>query len=265
LVDIVPSALADSFDIDSNRHQIIDALFRPTSLDWSPFLAGFDLLRDSVLSIHQTVTLKVDYLHEQPHPTVLLRGEAGIGKSTTAKRAAVELAKDDIIVLWCKRPPLHGAMSYRQLARGLQDWQKTASAKGKSIVVFCDDPWGLRLSPSELVGAFEGAEVPAVFVFVGRNSDYLVQEGGHQVLPTTPDETIELAYQLSLNEIERLKSLLVRVGVALNETDAQHAIGRIQTQNADDILCSLWYLLPRTRASLSNAIQDEYCRLNSLA
>ena len=101
-------------------------------------------------------------------------------------------------------------------------------------------------------------------MFVGRNSDYLVQEGGHQIFPKTPDETIELAYQLSSDEIERLKFLLVRVGVALNEADAQDAISRIQTQNADDILCSLWYLLPRTRASLSNAIQDEYCRLGGI-
>ena len=93
LVDFVPSALADDFDVDSNHLRIVDALFRPTSLDWLPFLAEFDLLRDDVSRIHEAVTLKVAYLHEQPHPTILLRGEAGIGKSTTAKRAAVSLEK----------------------------------------------------------------------------------------------------------------------------------------------------------------------------
>ncbi len=264
LVDIVPSSLAADFDVESNRLRIIDALFRPTSLDWSPFLADFDLPRDDVARITAAVNLKIDYLHEQPHPTILLRGEAGIGKSTTAKRAAVALAKDGKVVLWCKRPPAHGGISYRQLARGLQEWHRTAAAKGKSIVVVCDDPWGTRVSPSELVGAFDSAEVPAVFVFVARNSDYLVQEGGHQILPTTPDETLELAYQLSTNEIGHLKLLLVRVGAALSESDAQDAISRVQTKAAEDILCSLWYLLPRTRASLSSAIQDEYCRLGGV-
>lgn len=264
IIDIVPRALVEGFDISGNRLRLIDALFRPTAVDWTPFLANFDLLRDDAARVVEAVRLKVAYLDKQHHPIIVLRGEAGTGKSTTAKRAAVTLAESDDVVIWCKRSPLFGGTSYRKLAQSLQKWLKASPPKRKSIIVFCDDPWGLRLSPSEVISAFEEAGLSAVFVFVARNSDFVVQEGAQQAIPSIPDETIDLSFQLSADELSRLSMFLVQVGAALDESDAKEAISRLPSRNADDILCSLWYLLPRTRASLSGAIQDEYCRLGGV-
>ncbi|MHB9044304.1 MAG: ATP-binding protein [Pirellulales bacterium] len=262
MIDLVPTGLPDGFDQRGNHLRLIDGLFRPISLDWLPFLCDYDMKRSEVKEIEEAVAVKKNYIEQQAHPCILVKGEAGIGKTTTAKRVAVELAKQGDIVLWCKKSPAYSPGAIRKLAISVREAINTNDElKGKQLIVICDDPWGSRVSPLELVSAFESSGLSAVFLFFVRLTDLI--SDGHERLsfPGLPDEEIQLQYHLTTDDIEELKLLLVRVNVATDEADAQAKINNMPTKNSDDVLCSLWYLLPHTHSQLSGSIQDEYGRL----
>ena len=262
VIDLVPSALPEGFDKRGNHLRLIDGLFRPVSLDWLPYLCDYDMKRSEVAQIEEAVAVKAEYIVQQPHPCIVVKGEAGIGKTITAKRVAVDLAKREYVVLWCRKSPASSPAAIRKMAVAIREAVMAEdSLKGKQVVIICDDPWGSRISPRELMSAFETCGLPAIFLFFVRLSDLI--DGGHDRLsfPGLPDEELQLQYQLSTEDIEELKRLLVRVDVATDMADATARIARMPTKNSDDVLCSLWYLLPHTHSQLSGSIQDEYGRL----
>jgi len=262
LVDLVPSGLPEGFDARSSHLRLIDGLFRPTSLDWLPYLCDYDMRRSEVSAIEETVALKKQYIAHQPHPFVIVKGEAGIGKTTLAKRVAVNLSKKGEIVLWCRKSPSFTPHTLRKMALSLREAiQNDDNLAGKPVVVICDDPWGARVLPIELMSVFEQAGLPTIFLFFVRLSDSLTDSNTKLSFPSKPDDEITLQFSLSPEDIEELKQLLVRVNVAANEAEAAAKIQSMPTDHSDDVLCSLWYLLPQTHSQLSGSIHDEYGRL----
>lgn len=257
LISVPPVGLP-SYSFGDRRQEVVDSLFRPLSVDWAPYQFDLDLQRTQT----QELLNQVNDLVQAESPSiscVLVRGEAGVGKSTLAKRAALELRKQGFMVLWCRRQPTEASNSFRDLARLLK--RSTTSGELRSPpIVFCDDPYALRLSVNDIFAPFDAEGLKAVLVVIARNTDYSLVAAGLR-LPVIPSAEIEINFTLDDDETSRLPQFLVNVGAAPKKADGLKQVQGITSANSRDILCSFWYLLPDTRGIFSGSLEDEYFRL----
>ncbi len=261
IISVVPFANIEEDRFIAHRNELVDSLFKPNSIDWDPYLCNLDIIRSSTPDVIQAIRNVFDSTRNIE--SILIRGDAGVGKTTLLKRVAVELSKQGYITLWSRRVPTGSWMkSYRQLSNEIcQNLNKDDESK---IVVFVDDPWSLRIDPSELISCFEKYTANIVFVFSLRNTEYFNQLGFSYNLPFNLDSEIEISSTLTNEEFVNLGQMLYRIGAVPNVEEAQQLINNVPTKNVDDVLCSLWYLVPETRDKLSDSLKDEYHRLGSV-
>jgi hypothetical protein len=270
LVSIVPHGRLDPTDVSKNLLRLTDSLFRPAVIDWQPFLAELDLRRSITKDLKRQVNEMLNVPASSPTQAIVVHGEAGIGKTIALKRTAVDLASIGLRVLWCKRT-LGGnyLKSFRELARQLNESikkaedAKTSAKPDNRLVIFCDDPWALRIDAVELMACFDHFVGRVAFVFSVRNSDYFAGDASN-LLSANRDRELELPYELDEDELKGLEDLLLKIGVVSDRAQAQEEISRLGEHSARDILCSLWLLIPETRSQLSDSLRDEYCRLGDI-
>lgn len=264
IVSTVPSLIAESTKSALHLPALIDGLFRPAAIDWYPFLMQLDLRRTITDKLKPSIADSLaDSLSGRMRP-VVARGEAGIGKTILLKRTAVELAAEGLAVLWCRRSGGPGwTRNFRSLASDLAEYFKSAP-KHPGVVIFCDDPWALRMDASELMGCFDRFSGRIAFVFSLRNSDFFSWE--HSTLPLGSGVTsdYEVPFALDDDEWRGLSVMLQKIGAVKDQTEADREMGLVPRRNASDILCSLWYLIPETRSQLTDSLRDEYCRLGNV-
>jgi hypothetical protein len=257
IVDQVPSE-RPSYQLSSRRQEVVESLFRPNDLAWDAFLFDLDLPRTRTSDIYRTVAR----VHGQPAKRpkfVIVRGEAGVGKTVVAKRLAVDLRRGGALVLWCKKTGGEYFHLYRDLAKELRKIQMKEPTR---LFMFWDDPWSLGLAPVEFAASLDSEGVDITVVIVGRNSDKAITRGFARLPPI--DEEIDLDFELTDEEEAALPSFLHRVGATKSVDDARNILANYVGRNARDILCRLWYLLPDTRAQLERSLSDEYFRLESV-
>ena len=264
-LEVVPNEVPTDFNSSSRTHELVDALFRPTEIDWNPYLFDYHLPRTQAAAISSTVMEHFQRPGLTRMSCFVLRGDAGSGKTCAMKQAATNLAASGCLVLWLKRlPPDTNHSVYRDLSRTLSQAHKDLNeGPFPKIVIFCDEPWNLRVIPHDLAYELNASGVPIALVISFRNTDLLSETGLAMPLPVLPDVDVELSYELDDEELSNLPSLLVRIGAYPDDTSASNAITQMPTRHAADVLCSLWYLVPQTRASLSLALEDEYFRLGN--
>ena len=263
IVSYVPKGEIDDESFKNHRLALVDSLFKPNAVDWDPYLCGLDLERDCCNELMQGINAAIDSAHAGVKNHVIVRGEAGVGKTTLMKRVAVNLSRDDVVVFWARRAPMENWLrAYRDLAGKIAEAAKADGGTSK-YVVMVDDPWSLRLDPAELVSCFEKLLVPLTFVFGLRNTEYFNQGGFSYNLPFRAEVDVEVPTVLSDNDMGRLSEMLVRIGAVSSIDDANQLIKTVPSKNTEDILCSLWYLVPETRGKLSESLKDEYHRLGA--
>ncbi|MFT3807106.1 hypothetical protein [Arenimonas sp.] len=261
IVSIVPSSKPNDVRLPRDLGALVDSLFRPGSIDWNPFLMDLDLRRDQNTRMKTDVDRLLDATPSSEPLSYVVRGEAGVGKTSCLKRLAVDLATDGRNVLWCKRfSSGNWIRYYKDLVAKLSEAARDSSQKPGKLVIFCDDPWSLRLDASDLMSCFEKYGDTCVFVFSFRNSDFFTGDGSANLLGR-PTEQLELEFKLSSMEMDSLAAMLVRIGAAANSASATALVQETSTRNSNDILCSLWYLIPETKSQISESLRDEYCRL----
>ena len=250
LVAVVPNKAPDDFDITQHLAPLTDSLFRPTSIDWLPYLCDLDLPRTLGPDLKADVFSALDRAGPDYKPYIVLDGEAGIGKTTVLKRLACDLARDGILTLWCRRS-VSGSWQkqYRQLAKILINVHNDKKQSPKNVAIICDDPWGLRLDAGELISCFEQIPLKIVFIFSFRKSDYFTADGYSLSLPLTPHAQVNVPFELDEGEMKGLATMLVRIGAANNQEEANNTVSDVPSKKANDILCSLWYLGPRNAIS----------------
>lgn len=248
-----------TYQLATRKQQVVDELFRPNERYWDAYLFDLELPRTVVSFAHNTIK-RVNDIPEKRPKFIVMRGEAGVGKTIVAKRLAINLRKEGGLVLWANRT--HGEFfhQFRELAKELKKIQsKDINAK---LFMFWDDPWALGLSPVEIATALDHETVDITIIVITRNSDRAIARGISRLPPI--DDEIEIDFELTDKEEGDLPSFLQRIGAAKNLEDAKHILSCYSGQNARDILCRLWYLLPQTRAQLEKSLSDEYFRLEGI-
>ncbi|OHV00324.1 hypothetical protein BLA34_13160 [Ralstonia solanacearum] len=247
------------YQLSSRRQEAVDGLFRPNDLLWDAFLFDLELYRAQLRDIADKIK-GVQAIPEKRPKFVVLRGEAGVGKTVVAKRLAVNLRREGAVVLWCKKTSGQFFHLYRELAKELRKIQ--LKEPNTSFFMFWDDPWALGLVPVEFASALDSEGVDITVVIVNRNSDKAIGRGSARLPPV--DDEIELNFELTDEEESDLPAFLHRVGAIKSVEDAPHILNSYGGRNARDILCRLWYLLPDTRDQLQKSLSDEYFRLEGI-
>lgn len=263
VISAVPTDLPPNFEPAKHMNSLVDGLFRPTSIDWAPYLCKFDLQRSIALEIKAAINQLLVRSRPGALENVTVLGEAGVGKTTLLKRVAVDLASEGKVVLWCRRS-LSGswARQFRQMSNELSALLRRNENRHLELVLVCDDPWALRLDASELMGCFDKFQGKVVFIFALRNSDYFTSDGPSPSSPPPPAYEVEVPYELSNEELQGLARMLVVIGAFPDLRSAAAAVAAIPSPHAKDILCSLWYLVPETKSQLASSLEDQYRRLD---
>jgi hypothetical protein len=263
VISIVPSEIPAHYDVRSKHHQLLDGLFRPTSIDWNPFLANYHLHRTQAVELSEAVHTRLSVGDLTRMLCFALRGEAGTGKSCVMKETAVILSQKGYLVVWLNRLPLDsGPGAIRELTKSLARLAKKSS-KGSAvrIVLLCDEHWSSRISPYELAYEVNASGAPIALVFSVRNTEVVSETGVSISLPVMLDEEIELSVSLDEAERSAMPEMLVRIDAAPDIETARAQAARIDTRNASDVLCHLWFLIPETRSAISLSLEDEYFTL----
>lgn len=237
-------------------------LFSPTTPRWDPYVHNLDLPRTAAEQVVSEIRRVAG--REDESNAVLVSGAAACGKTTILKRAALELATEEHLVLWM-RPYF-----YQDGAAALLELMKLVAAgkfaRGKSLIIFVDDPLSLgSVQTQDIVGAVTAAGLRATFVLGLRTTDLELMDpattigslavGSHQQIPEVFDDT----------EWDALPGYLLKLGVAQNTEEATARVADARGGASRDILAMLFWLLPETRQSIRKSIHAEYLRLGDRA
>ena len=263
IISTVPTSEVDPSLFNLHRNEIVDSLFKPTSLDWRPYQLKLPLTRTDE-SILRGEILQAFNVKSSPRPRyVLVTGHAGVGKTTLAKCLAIDLTTHlGIVTIWCKRVESSGWLNqYHQLVSKLnvEDKKKT-----KRYLFIIDDPENLRLPIDELFGCFDGCQANFLFLIIYRKSDYFRGESFSTYSPNSiPTKELEISEKLNNGEISNLSELIIKLGIRQNPQEANEMVNQIVERQSRDILSSLWYLIPETKLQITFSLKDEYERLGS--
>jgi hypothetical protein len=242
----------------------VEALFRPAANDWRPFQHDMDVRRTVTDKLLDGLSELVAEVNTNGTRVLLVHGEAGVGKTTALKRLAMEAADQGLISLWCTRASSGSNLrALRNAAKELGDWKKEEKSPTR-FVLFCDDPWGLRVDIGELATAFDGLNAPLVLVVCVRNTEYGATDANNIANLISIDRDLAIPYELDSLEMSLLAKTLVKIGATKDVESARREISRVPTKHATDILCNLWYLIPETRLQFAESLRDEYCRLGAV-
>lgn len=205
LVTIVPKG-EDLSPNPDERNRLFNALFSPQQLDWDPYALELPFRRDAETNILDLVT-KFEESSEVVK-VVELEGDSGVGKTTALRSVAFALAQRRRLVLWTHRtysdaPSKECQLIADAVARALLD-------RSVPVVLFVDDPVGLRFDPTELRQAFADRNIGACLVICRRASD--------RVLEAFP--TSDFQFALDFSEDERVRFVKYLVDKKFVESEA---------------------------------------------
>ena len=259
LVTIVNDHLVPSSRRDE-RHRLLDLLFSPDTPSWEPFAHSMDFQRTSGTIIGDIKTL----LAASPFVSsaVVLVGAAASGKTVVLKRLAYDLAKSGRTVIWLR--PSTSSDSAELLVQFFKEVQKANA--GMRVVIAMDDPPGfVSLSPREVIRAARVANVEFVFLTAVRASEWSVQDSTAFVGPLPIAIKEDLAGTLDEGELSAFPDYLVSLEIYANRGLAETAVRAVEKTAAVDLLSTLYWLLPQTKAVITSSVRDEYFRLGDVA
>lgn len=266
-ISIPETSLPSTFNIDSHFNELCDALFRPVSTDWRPYIAELDFRRDCIDDVLELVQWSLFSATRDTTPVVTVSGEAGIGKTTVLKRVAFEVCKNGGSVFWIRRTFLSdGKERLHRFISQLERIDVSGSTQLGKIVFFCDDPFGMGFDKNELADRIQSSGLQASLVLGLRSSDAVV--GGVQEWQASfLSQDYTIPYELTESELERFPAFLCNLKIVEEQDRAKDLLRTVPTgkANATDILCGLWFLIPPTRHQLEQSITGEYLRLGQAA
>ncbi len=238
------------------HNRLLDLLFQPTHLDWSPYSLNLELRRDICTNIEDDIKLLFASKATGPK-TIELRGEAGIGKTTICRTVAFEMAQKGYLCLWVRRA--YGELSGGRFDSVVEKLNDSIRRPGPEVVFFLDDPNGNRITLPEVTSALAKAHFRWVVVAGIRKTD-VVSLGVPETLANN-EVQLEVPADFTPSELERLPEYLVKLGIATSLDVAKNMMLPAGLKHSKDVLCSLWYLLPQTHSAIEDSLIGEYKRL----
>ena len=241
----------------AERNRLLDSLFRPTHLDWSPYALSLEFRRDICNEAENRV--KELFSRSCNFPILQLKGEAGIGKTVILRAIAFSLAQQGMLCLWVRRS--YGELSGSRFDTVVTTLNDRLKRLDTEIVVFLDDPAASRASLDEVVTGLGKARFRWAVVVASRKTDdsFLSRNGVAEPVPE--ESTVEVPAEFSAAELERLPDYLVTIGAADSADRAKSMMFPESVKHSRDVLCSLWYLLPGTQSAIEESLVGEYRRL----
>ncbi len=245
----------------TERNQLLDLLFSPSVARWDPYAFDLDFRRTAEAHLLDNIRAAA----AQPDSTAgVLTGSAATGKTVLLKRAAFELARAGMPVLWLK--PWHAPDVGRQLRELIEAAGSVEAWGGKTVVVVMDDPLNFgNLTPRDVASAARATD-SRVHLLVGvRLTDWLTIERSELTgsLPLAFEESLPDA--LDDNEWQRLADYLVALKIVADKAAADTGLAEVAGKQAQDTLSMLYYLLPQTRTVIAESLRDEYFRLGDVS
>lgn len=251
---LVPKKAAVRTEADANqRNRLLDLLFRPNHLNWAPYLLGMEFRRDVCDVIVEKVKRDLPLSTAGNPATILIVGEAGIGKTVALRSAAFEIAQSNCICFWIRR-------SYGEVSGGRFDVVVSALNKHfakhpKDVVFIVDDPIGNRVNCDEVEKSLKSAQFKCALVICVRKTEYFAN------WEKASFPVIDIPSEFAEQEFNRLPEYLVRLQIAPDIERATLMMPAPGVRESRDVLCALWYLLPQTKGAIEDSLTGEYLRL----
>lgn len=246
--------------VDSSEHnRLLDALFRPTHLDWSPYVLDMEFKRDASASIADLIKRSTEHEFSR---IIHVEGEAGIGKTVVMRSAAFALAQEGFLCLWVRRSYSDMPNRFDQVVSQIN---KGILQSAVRTVFFLDDPSGNRIQLADLVTALSRARFKWQVVIATRKTDELLLAETDRSILGEKNRKVTVATDFSDGELQRLPQYLVQLGIATDLAAASKLMLVPHVKHSKDVLCSLWYLLPQTKGAIEVSLVGEYQRLGSIA
>jgi|GEM_PF-5271827 len=260
LVAIVNSQLSSPIGKDETS-QLLDLLFSPALTRWDPFFYKLDFRRSIAGRMFDVLQRAIR--RKRNAPAYVLIGGAASGKTTIAKRVAFDLAGKGHFVMWFRRA------FYPNVHTMLLDFFRVVSDvadKSKRFFFFVDDPIGLGSTTVRTIAAAADARgINCTFILIVRASDWRTHE--HKDISGDLEIVEEFIVEDKFDdsELQALPNYLADLKIFANKEAARQEIQRAPSSSASDTLGLLYWLLPKTRASIESSIQQEYLRLGEFA
>ena len=193
--------------------------------------------------------------------TVVVVGEAGIGKTVALRSVAFELAQRRILCLWAKKS--YGEISGGRFEAVVQILNK-AVGKDREVVFFVDDPIGSRVNVDEVERALHSAVFKCVLVVCSRKSEIFGGEVAGKSGTNAQETDCEISVEFTSAEFAALPEYLVKLGIAPTLERARAMMPAPGLRGSRDVLCALWYLLPQTKGAIEDSLIEEYFRLGGV-
>jgi hypothetical protein len=262
-----------------NKHRLLDILFSPTNPDWSPYAANLDFKREITPVIEQAIIDKFVGPNEVSNPCLLVKGEAGTGKTVLLRRVAFNLAQNGYLSIWVRRG--YAGTTGSRFEAAVHAMEAAIQGRQTRVAIFYDDPLGGRIAPRDVLVALSRATFQWVLVFSARNTDLIQSDDPESSFYADRTDSFEVPTDFKAAEVEQLPGYLTALGAAQDENEARRLLATLSLrdeqgnlfgdpqqsiyQDSKDILCMLWYLLPGTRSAISESLTNEYLRLGGIA
>jgi hypothetical protein len=244
-------------------HRLRNLLFCPDTASWDPFVHNLDFRRTASQELLNKVT-SIASATAFDTSAVVVHGSSATGKTTILKRVALDLASRGYPVLWMR--PYFFQDSNNLLRRLFDAVANSGLAASHPPVLFLDDPVSLgALSTEDVHAALERGRLRGVLVIAVRSADLLMSDAQALLGADVKIDELQLVDQFDGAEWAALPQYLVKLGVANDLVEAQSRIFSAPDAWARDVLSMLFWLLPETRASITESVRNEHFRLGDRA
>ena len=241
---------------------LLDSLFSPANLDWTPFHFELDLRR----TIEKDVVSCAKRIPNQDigvHACIAVVGSSANGKTTLLKRLALEFSKNELFTIWFTSLPMESPdRTYNELFRDL----RSENSELKRIVAVIDDPSRNRRGEVNCLlknAAANGFDITLVIAV--RSSDWAAENQATITGHNTTVHAFDLNDDFEDAEVQLLPSYLVKIEAAQDEGTALKMLDSSNPKKAKDVLNTLYAVVPSTRPSIVSSVRDEYCRLGDIS
>lgn len=238
------------------RNRLLEILFSPNQVIFSPYKAALDLPR----SLTTAIEAQLSSLAADPKSSALVvHGASACGKSVLLRRLALNCSNKGLPVFWIRNS---SQALYGEAIRAMLRGARNAGASTAYVVI--DDAIGCPITPDEVLRAAEDEGMPVCLLVSLRSADWTTRDHTAIIGRAGKSAVFELPDRFDAQEREALPAYLCRLGIYSSTDEAKTEISNKPGALIGDILSLLYFLLPDTRASIVQSVQEEYFRLGDL-